>query len=140
MAITDWPKEERPREKLLARGSQALSDAELLAIFLRTGIPGKSAVDLARELLQDFGSLNALLRADQRSFCRGAGLGDAKYTQLQAVLEMGRRYLYESLQRGDTLTSPKATRQYLSARLRHYQHEVFACLFLDNRNRVIQFE
>ncbi len=140
MAITDWPKEERPREKLLARGADALSDAELLAIFLRTGIPGKTAVDLARELLNEFGSLGTLLRADKLQFCRGAGLGEAKYSQLQAVLEMGRRYLYESLQRRDAISNTHATRQFLSARLRHYQHEVFACLFLDNRHQVIQFE
>ncbi len=140
MAITDWPKEERPREKLLARGADALSDAELLAIFLRTGIRGKTAVDLARELLNEFGSLNALLRADQQQFCQGAGLGEAKYSQLQAVLAMGRRYLFESLQRGDAIASPEATRQFLSARLRHYRHEVFACLFLDTRHQVIQFE
>ncbi len=140
MAITDWPKEERPREKLLARGAEALSDAELLAIFLRTGIRGKTAVDLARELLNEFGSLSALLRADKRQFCRGAGLGEAKYSQLQAVLEMGRRYLYESLQRNDAISNTNATRQFLSARLCHYRHEVFACLFLDNRHQVIQFE
>ena len=140
MAITDWPKEERPREKLLARGANSLSDAELLAIFLRTGVPGKTAVDLARELLDEFGSLNALLCADKTRFCQAAGLGQAKFSQLQAVLEMGRRYLYESLQRGDALSSPEATRHYLSSRLRHYHHEVFACLFLDNRHRVILFE
>ena len=140
MAITDWPKEERPREKLLARGANALSDAELLAIFLRTGIRGKTAVDLARDLLQEFGSLNALLRADKKQFCQAKGLGEAKFTQLQAVLEMAQRYLHESLQRGDAISSPDATRNYLTARLRHYDHEVFACLFLDNRHRVIQFE
>ncbi len=140
MAITDWPQDERPREKLLAKGATALSDAELLAIFLRTGITGKTAVDLARDLLQEFGSLNALLRADQQGFCAAPGLGTAKFSQLQAVLEMGRRYLYESLQRGETITSPDATRQFLTARLRHHPHEVFACLFLDNRHRVIQFE
>lgn len=140
MAITDWPKEERPREKLLARGANALSDAELLAIFLRTGITGKTAVDLARDLLNEFGSLNALLRADKQRFCQAAGLGEAKFTQLQAVLEIGRRYLYESLQRGDAISSPDATRNYLITRLRHYHHEVFSCLFLDNRHRVIQFE
>lgn len=140
MAITDWPKAERPREKLLARGANALSDAELLAIFLRTGIKGKTAVDLSRELLNEFGSLNALLCADQQQFCQGNGLGEAKFSQLQAVLEMGRRYLYESLQRDDAITSPEATQQYLSARLRHHRHEVFACLFLDNRHHVIQYE
>jgi DNA repair protein RadC len=140
MAISDWPAAERPREKLLQRGPKALSDAELLAIFLRTGAPGKSAVDLARELLSEFGSLRALLNADLQRFCQGVGLGEAKYTQLQAVLEMARRHFEEILQRGDALTSVDATRAYLSAQLRRYNHEVFACLFLDNQHRVIVFE
>lgn len=140
MAITDWPQDQRPREKLLSKGSQSLSDAELLAIFLRTGMRGKSAVDLAQELLQGFQGLRQLLKADQQSFCNHAGLGTAKYAQLQAVLEMARRYLFESLQRGDTLSSPQDTRQYLSSQLRDYTHEVFAALFLDQRHRVICFE
>jgi DNA repair protein RadC len=138
MAIKDWAVDDRPREKLLKRGPSALTDAELLAIFLRTGTPGKSAVDLARELLHDFGSLKALLSADQRRFCLGNGLGEAKYTQLQAVMEMARRHFKESLQRGDVLSSPDITRAYLSAQLRGYSYEVFACLFLDNQHRVIQ--
>ncbi len=140
MAITDWPQHQRPREKLLSKGSQSLSDAELLAIFLRTGMRDKSAVDLAQELLQGFQGLRQLLKADQQSFCQHAGLGTAKYAQLQAVLEMARRYLFESLQRGDTLSSPQDTRQYLSSQLRDYPHEVFAALFLDQRHRVICFE
>jgi DNA repair protein RadC len=140
MAITDWPADERPREKLLQRGAASLSDAELLAIFLRTGVSGKTAVDLARELLGDFGGLRALLEADRAAFCRGVGLGEAKYAQLQATLEIARRHLLEGLKRGDPLTSPDATRDYLRARLRGYPHEVFACLFLDNRHRVIEVE
>ncbi len=140
MAITDWPAEDRPREKLLAKGSAALSDAELLAIFLRTGIQGKTAVDLAQDLLQGFGGLRYLLKADQSAFCAHLGLGQAKYAQLQAVLEMARRYLFESVHRGDALTSPDATRQFLSERMRDYTHEVFAALFLDQRHRVICFE
>lgn len=140
MAITDWPADERPREKLLARGANALSDAELLAIFLRTGVRGKSAVDLARDLLVEHGSLRALLQADRKRFCGTHGLGDAKFTQLQAVLEMARRHLGETLRRGDALRNPADTRGYLVARLRDYAHEVFACLFLDNRHRVIAFE
>jgi DNA repair protein RadC len=140
MAISDWPEDQRPREKLLAHGSAILSDAELLAIFLRTGVRGKSAVDLAAELIQGFGSLRHLLRADQKTFCKHLGLGSAKYAQLQAVLEMARRYLGESLQRGEPLTSPQITRQYLSQRMRDYAHEVFAALFLDQRHRVICFE
>jgi len=140
MAITDWPQPERPREKLLARGAEALSDAELLAIFLRTGVAGKTAVDLARELLVTFGGLRGLLSADKSAFCAANGLGTAKYAQLQAVLEMGRRHLQESLQRGDSLTSPEVTRRFLVARLRDNPAEVFACLFLDNRHRVIAYE
>ncbi|MDH5444292.1 MAG: DNA repair protein RadC [Gammaproteobacteria bacterium] len=140
MPITDWPLAERPREKLLAQGAAALSDAELLAIFLRTGVRGKTAVDLARDLLSEFGGLRQMLNAGQKAFCKHTGLGPAKYTLLQAVLEMGRRHLYETLQRGDSLTNPTATRDYLSARLRDIPHEVFACLFLDNRHRVICFE
>jgi len=138
--IKDWPAEERPREKLLESGAEALTDAELLAIFLRTGIAGKTAVDLARDLLTEFGSLQALLKADQAQFCQGKGLGSAKYAQLQAVLEMAKRHYVEVLQRGSALTSPEATRAYLSAQLRAYQHEVFACLFLDNQHRVLEFE
>lgn len=140
MAITDWPAEERPREKLLARGPGALSDAELLAIFLRTGRRGLTAVDLARGLLGRFGGLRGLLEAAQPAFCAEEGLGPAKYAQLQAVLEMGRRHLWERLQRGEALGSPDDTRRYLTARLRHHGQEVFAALFLDNRHRVIAFE
>ncbi len=140
MAITDWPIEERPREKLLQRGPQSLSDAELLAIFLRTGVRGKTAVDLARDLLTEYGGLRALLEAGQPRFCEGNGLGEAKYAQLQAVLEMGRRHLFDTLKRGDALGNPDDTRRFLQARLRHYPYEVFACLFLDNRHRVIEFQ
>jgi DNA repair protein RadC len=140
MGIRDWPASERPREKLLERGPAALSDAELLAIFLRTGITGKSAVDLARELLEDFGGLRPLLAAERNRFCAAAGLGNAKYAQLQAVLEMGRRHLFEDISRGRTLASPAVTRDYLQARLGDYPYEVFACLFLDNRHRLITCE
>ena len=140
MSIRDWPVGERPREKLLHNGPQALSDAELLAIFLRTGTRGKTAVDVARELMQEFGSLRNLLKSDLATFCRGNGLGQAKYVQLQATLEMGRRHLKELVQKGNALSSPDETKQYLKAHLRDYEHEVFACLFLDNRHRVICFE
>ncbi len=140
MPITDWPDEERPREKLLLRGAASLSDAELLAIFLRTGLPGLTAVDLARNLLREFGGLRQLLAADQSHFCQGKGLGLAKFAQLQAVLEMSRRHLQQQLEESTVLTSPIATRSYLQARLRDYPHEVFSCLFLDNRHRVICFE
>lgn len=140
MSITEWPVQERPREKLLSKGSAALSDAELLAIFLRTGTRGKSAVDLSRDLLNGFGGLRPLLCASQQEFCRFNGLGEAKYAQLQAVLEMARRHLFEQIQRGDALSSPEQTKQYLTSQLRAYPHEVFAALYLDNRHRVIEFE
>lgn len=139
MAITDWPSDERPREKLLLKGASSLSDAELLAIFLRTGLRGCSAVDLARQLLSSFGSLRALLTATRDDFCSHKGLGDAKYAQLQAVLEMANRHLSESIQKNDCLTSPADTLTYLKSRLRDQPHEIFACLMLDNRNRVIAF-
>jgi len=140
MSITDWPLAERPREKLLSLGPKALSDAELLAIFLRIGCAGKSAVDLARELLVEYGGLRPLLEASQTEFCRGLGLGSAKYAQLQAVLEMARRHLSASLQAGDMLTSPQLVRQYLSAQLRHQPREVFAMLLLDNQHRLLAYE
>ena len=139
MPITDWPDDERPREKLLQRGPASLSDAELLAIFLRTGIRGKTAVDLARDLLKEFGTLRALLESDFERFKQSPGLGMAKYAQLQAVLEMARRHLRQTLERQDALTSPDLTRQFLAATMRAYPHEVFACLLLDNQHRVIEF-
>lgn len=140
MPITDWPSAERPREKLIAQGATALSDAELLAIFLRTGIQGKTAVDLGRDLLQKFGSLRDIVAANSEHFCRSRGLGLAKYVQLQAALEIAFRYLHESLQRNDVLKNPQDTQRYLVAKLRNHQREVFACLFLDNANRVIRYE
>ncbi|NWB96129.1 DNA repair protein RadC [Pseudomonas gingeri] len=140
MSIRDWPATERPREKLLEQGAASLSDAELLAIFLRTGVSGKSAVDLARDLLSRFGSLRNLLESDQKAFARQLGLGPAKFAQLQAVLEMARRHLAERLRRDSVLESPRAVRDYLKAMLRHEPHEVFACLFLDSKHRVLAFE
>ena len=140
MAITDWPVDERPREKLLQRGGASLSDSELLAIFLRTGIQGKSAVELARDLLTHFDGLRGVMDATPQRFEEVKGMGPAKWVQLQACLELGKRYLETTLDRSDAFTSPAATRQYLRARLRGYHHEVFACLFLDNQNRLIRFE
>jgi DNA repair protein RadC len=139
LAIKHWPSSERPREKLLQKGVAALSDAELLAIFLRTGCAGKSAVDLARELLTQFGGLRPLLEASQQHFCQGLGLGQAKYTQLQAVIEMARRHLAETLQKNDALGSPELVKQFLRAKLRHKPHEVFVVLMLDNQNRLLHY-
>jgi DNA repair protein RadC len=140
MKITEWPLAERPREKLLARGAASLSDAELLAIFLRTGIRGRSAVDLARELILHFGSLRGLLDATRTDLCERPGLGPVKYVLLHSALELGRRYLEQTLKRDSPLKSPEMTRHFLTSRLRAYPYEVFACLFLDNRHRVIAFE
>jgi DNA repair protein RadC len=140
MTIKDWPSDERPREKLLNQGASALSDAELLAIFLRTGVKGLSAVALARRLLSEFGSLRALLEATQAEFCQHHGLGVAKFVQLQAVLEMSQRHLKSTLSREDAFSSSKITQDFLQQRLRHLPYEVFACLFLDNQHRLIHFE
>lgn len=140
MAITDWPAGERPRERLLQEGAAALSDAELLAIFLRVGVRGKSAVDLARDLLARFGSLNGLFAADRRECTSVNGLGDAKYAQLQAVLEMSRRALAEEMKQRDALSSPASVRDWLRLRLVGLQHEVFLVVFLDAQNRVVEAE
>lgn len=140
MSIRDWPVAERPRERLLTLGAGSLSDAELLAIFLRTGVSGKSAVDLARQLLIRFGSLRALLEADQITFSSHMGLGPAKFAQLQAAQEMSRRHLAERAREKTTLQSPFAVREYLKSMLRHEPHEVFGCLFLNAKHQVLTFE
>lgn len=140
MAISDWPESERPREKLLKNGPTHLSDAELLAIFLRTGMAGKSAVDLARELLRCFNGLTGLFAADQNAFCQVRGMGPAKYSQLQAVMEMARRALEEKLKSGDAMSSPKSVRDYLRLSLQGKKHEVFVAIFLDAQNRTIATE
>lgn len=140
MAIKDWDPAEQPREKLLRQGVEALSDAELLAVFLRTGVKGKSAVEMGRELIEHFNGFRNLLAADASLIGTVPGLGTAKFVQLKAVMEMARRYLSECLSRGQQLTSPADTRNYLLLRMRDYPHEVFACLFLDNKHRVIAFE
>jgi len=140
MAITDWPQGERPRERLLQQGAATLSDAELLAIFLRVGVRGKSAVDLARDLLARFGGLGRLFSAEQAAFAAFPGMGPAKYAQLQAVLEMARRALAEEMQAADALSSPASVRDYLRLRLGGLGHEVFMAVFLDAQNRVLQAE
>ena len=140
MAITDWPTSDRPREKLLANGVEFLSDTELLAIFLRTGICGKSAVDLARDLITHFGSLNNIFNANQDSFCQLPGMGVAKYAQLQAILEMARRALHENLKQGDALNSPDQVKQFLRLSLSGKQQEIFVGIFLDTQHRILATE
>jgi len=140
MAITDWPASERPREKLLELGVEALSDAELLAIFLRVGVTGKSAVDLARDLLTQFNSLNGIFAAQLNELTQVHGIGSSKYAQLQAIFEMSRRALNEQMQVKDILNSPKQVRDYLCLKLGNLTREVFLVLFLDAQNRIVTTE
>jgi DNA repair protein RadC len=140
MSISNWPINERPREKLLEKGPSALSDAEILSIFLRTGREGMSALDLARELLDKHQGLRQLIDADQRELCQTKGFGAVKYVQILAALELGRRYLQAELETGDAFTSPEQTRDFLTLKLRAYPNEVFACLYLDNRHRLLRFD
>jgi DNA repair protein RadC len=140
MAITDWPASERPREKLIELGAEALSDAELLAIFLRVGVVGKSAVDLARDLLMQFGSLNGIYAANEKAISQVHGMGKSKYVQMQAVFEMSRRALTEQIKEKDVLSSPAQVRDYLKLKLSNQMRELFLVIFLDVKNRLITTE
>jgi DNA repair protein RadC len=140
MTIRDWPTAERPREKLLERGAHALSDCELLALLLGSGTRGRSAVELARTLISDFGSLRNLLNADGPRALARCGVGPARYAIMQAALELTRRHFREALRLGPALAAPDATRSFLLAQLRDRPYEVFCCLYLDNRHRLIAFE
>jgi DNA repair protein RadC len=140
MAITDWPEGERPREKLIQQGVGVLSDAELLAIFLRVGVVGKSAVDLARDLLQQFGSLNGIFSATLAQINQVHGMGESKYCQLQAIFEMSQRALAEQMQTRDVLSSPKQVRDYLMLKLGALPREVFMVMMVDAQNRVLALE
>lgn len=140
MPIKNWPTGERPREKLMHQGSAALSDAELLAIFLTTGSQNQDAVSLARQLLSTHGSLAGVLEASPAQLCTARGVGTTKYIRLQAALELGRRYLAHELEDTDVLTMPEQVCHYLSAQMQGYHREVFACLLLDNRHRVLGFK
>lgn len=139
-SIKHWPKSQRPRERLLQQGADSLTDAELLAIFLRTGLPGLNAVQLAQTLINQFGSLQRLLNANLQEFCQGPGLGMAKYVQLQAVLEMARRFVAEELKTQTVLSSPDKTRQFLQLNMQGLEHEQFACVWLDSQHQIITFE
>ena len=140
MHIRDWPAGERPREKLLARGPGVLSDAELLALFLGSGLRGRDAVATARELLATHGPLRTLLDRAPAELARLPGLGPARACTLAAALELGHRHLEAQLERGATLSDPQAAGRYFAQRLRGRPHEVFAALFLDNRHRALGFE
>jgi DNA repair protein RadC len=140
MSITDWPEDQRPRERLIKLGAAALSDAELLAVFLRVGVKGKSAVELGHEMLSHFGSLQGLFSAPMGSFSLIHGLGPAKYAQLQAVLELANRALAEQLKENCTLNSPQAVKHYLQLLIGNKSFETFVVLFLDVKNRLIQSE
>ena len=140
MKISLWPEGERPRDKLLYHGASTLSDAELLAILIQTGTAGTTAVDLARQLLANYQSLRRMIDADMRDLCAHAGIGRTKYALIQAAMELSRRYLREQLNHEDPLNSPQTTRDFLMSRLRSYHHEVFACIYMDNRHRPIAFE
>lgn len=139
-SIRTWPEQERPREKLLSKGAKALSDAELLAIFLRTGTQGKNVIELAREIISHFGSLDKLFSASEKEFCLLKGLGRAKFVQLKACLEMSHRYLNEQIANQDVMQNPHQVKSYLQSRLKGKVNEVFAAIFLDNQHRVIAFE
>ncbi|HKU16150.1 MAG TPA: DNA repair protein RadC [Steroidobacteraceae bacterium] len=140
MSIRQWPEGERPREKLLELGPSVLTEAELLAILLQTGVRGHSALDVARELLVEFGSLRSLLTAERVRLCEARGLGPARYVLLQASLELARRHYQELMTNGSTLIDPLAVRTFLQMRLRDLPYEVFCCLWLDTRHRVISFD
>ena len=137
LPIKEWPEAERPREKLINNGADSLSDAELLAIFIRTGLPGKTALDIARDALHDAGNLRGLLNMPVNELCKSKGFGVAKYVQFQAALELGRRYLMEKLEKGSVMNSPKVSRDYLTMQLRDKPYESFFVMFLDSKHSVI---
>ncbi|MBC8028281.1 MAG: DNA repair protein RadC [Steroidobacteraceae bacterium] len=140
VSISEWPRGERPRERLIERGAQALSDAELVAVLLGTGSAGANALEVARQLISHFGSLRRMLSAHRRELLDQRGLGPARYATLMAALELARRHYCEAMRAGPAMNAPAATRQFLTAQLRDRPYEVFCCLHLDNRHRLIHFE
>lgn len=139
MAITDWHEHDRPREKLLKFGADQLSDAELLAILLRVGVQGKSAVELAQDLLNHFGDIHSLLLANEEEFCAAKGLGSAKFVQFKAVVEIAKRHFESGLSKGDTMNNPEMVAKYLSTQIGHQQRETFGVMLLDQQNQLIKF-
>jgi DNA repair protein RadC len=139
-SITAWPRGERPRERLIERGAQALSDAELVAVLLGTGSVGANALEVARQLISHFGSLRRMLSAHRGDLLGQRGVGPARYATLMAALELARRHYCEAMRAGPAMNAPAATRQFLTAQLRDRPYEVFCCLHLDNRHRLIHFE
>lgn len=140
MNIKQWPIQERPRERMLRHGAGSLSDAELLAIVLGSGSYGRNAIDLARDMLSGLGSLRSILQSDEKTVCAFRGVGQTRYAVLQAITEITKRALFETMKKGNVLANPGKAREYLLMKMRDYKHEVFACLFLDNQHRVIAFE
>jgi len=140
MRITDWPLEDRPREKLINHGEQTLTDAELIAIFIKNGIRGKTALDLAKELLQEYGNLKKLLTTSPTVLIKKHGIGKAKYAALKAALELGKRYRNGQIFLGQVLNNSRIVQTFLAERLQDYKNEVFACLFMDNHFRLLHFE
>ncbi|WXT99423.1 MAG: hypothetical protein Ctma_0120 [Catillopecten margaritatus gill symbiont] len=138
MAITDWHENDKPREKLLKFGAGSLTDAELLAIFLRTGIKGKSAVGLAQDLIEQFGSLHKLLTASENEFCKGKGLGAAKYAALQGVMEMAKRHFESGAKMGEVFNQPKQIARYLHLHIGNSSREIFAVMLLDQKHHLIE--
>lgn len=140
MGIADWPDDQKPREKLLQRGADSLTDAELLAILLRTGVKGKSAVDLGRELVERFGGVHGLLGAQAKAIQQTPGLGTAKAAQLLAALAVAKRALESEVRQRDNLNSPAAVRDYLRLTLRNREREIFIAVYLDAQNRMLGVE
>lgn len=140
MSIADWPPLERPTEKLLNAGAGVLSDAELLAVLLQTGVKGKNALELARDLITAFGGLRGIMTADQQELCAHPGVGQVKAARFAAMRELSQRQLLEKIQARDILSCSAATRNYLRARFRHHQSEVFCCLFLNNQHHIVKLE
>ncbi len=138
--IKEWPKHERPREKLIASGPESLSNAELLSILIGSGSRNRSAMETAHDLLATFGGLRAITQADRKTLCSCKGIGDVRFVLLQAALEIMRRSLLETIKENDVLSNPGVARNYLKLKMRGYEHEVFACMFLDNQHRVLGFE